>query len=181
MNRNLVKGATAFALLLGASLVFSGTAQAGFFSNLFKGKHSSCCAPEPVCCEPAPEPCCAPEPACCGAAPVMESGSVSSQGYELAPGETIVPGSVTTGEAPMAAPAAEAPAAEVPAAPPAPPAAPSAGDAVPSSSDAAPPAPKKDAAKKKEAKPEPKKEAADEAAPPAPPAPAPTPDANTDI
>lgn len=89
---------------------------------------------------------------------VMESSPVSSEGFDLAPGETLVPGSVSTGEA-AAAPAAEA----------APEMAPSAGDAVPSSSDEAPAAPAADAAA----------DAAEEAAPPAPPAP--TPDANTDI
>ena len=184
MHRNLVKGTTAFALILGASLVFSGTADAGLFGNLFKKDccapaHShggglfshlksrscggglfsrlhgrdDCCAPEPVCCEPEPV-CCEPEPTCCGGEmatvvepavgagctncgeSVVESAPMTGGDYDLAPGETVVPGSVETGEptgdSSEAPEAPEAPASE--------------GDSVPSSSDeAAPPAPTPDA------------------------------------
>ncbi len=114
MNRTVVSGIAAFALLIGAGLAMSETAEAGncgggLFSKLhakkcgggglfsghhrdrgcgggglFSGHHrdrgcggglfarlkakhaSSCCAPEPACCEPAPEPCCAAAPAPCG-------------------------------------------------------------------------------------------------------------------
>lgn len=99
MNRTLVSGLVAFALIMGAGLAMSDTAEAGCFGarrcggishcGIFnkgcgggllarlKAKH--CCAPAPVCCEPAPcepvecepveccepEPCCEPDP-CCG-------------------------------------------------------------------------------------------------------------------
>jgi len=180
MTRNLVKGTAAFALLLGASMMVTTPAQAGGFLSKLFGKKSSCCAPAPVCCQPAPVTCCEPAPVtqpCCGsemAAPMM-GDMQSSQGYDLAPGETLVPGSVNIA-AEEAAPAAEAAApaaeeaapateeaAEAPAAEEAAPAteeaaaeeAPAAGDAVPSSSDeaavdaaeeAAPPVPQPDAA-----------------------------------
>lgn len=201
MHRNLVKVTTAFALIMSASVVYSGTADAGLFGKLFKKdccapshggglfsnlgsrscggglfsrlhSHNDCCAPEPVCCEPEPvccepEPvCCEPEPVCCEPAPacgppeptccggsmvaepavgagcsdcggsVVESAPMSSAGYDLAPGEMLVPGSVSTQEAAPEAPeAAEASEEES-----------SEGDAVPSSSDEeAPPAPTPDA------------------------------------
>ena len=122
----------------------------------------TCCTPEPTCCTPEPT-CCTPEPTCCGesvAAPVVDGCSscggeavtvssvdgdsmmqspvesgVSSEGYDLAPGETLVPGSVTSSEAAPAEPAAEAAPAE-PAAEEAP--AEPAAEAVESSSDAPP-------------------------------------------
>lgn len=169
MNRNLVTGIAAFALLVGASLMMAETAQAGhcgggLFSRLhanrcgggglFSGhhrkggcggglfsrlhaRHASCCEPAPApapCCEPAPAPCapapCEPapapcyepasacggcggsacggcggcaEPACGGCAtPTMDCGAcggammTSPEGYDLAPGESVVPGSVQT-------------------------------------------------------------------------------------
>ncbi len=137
MSRNLVKGTVAFALLVGATLTTTSSANAGgLFHSLFAKHH--CCQPQP-CCEPAPVQCCEPAPqSCCGgdahhghhghhhaqavqpccggeaqAAPqmgagcvgcgggnsVMASSGVNSQGIELAPGETLVPGSVTTGSA----------------------------------------------------------------------------------
>jgi hypothetical protein len=98
----------------------------------------SCCAPEPTCCEPAPAPCCAPEPAPCGgcgnaapapcsscggsvmSAPMMSATVGSDAGFELADGETLVPGSVQNTE-PAGEPAAA------------------------SASDAAPPVPQPDA------------------------------------
>ena len=74
-----------------------------------------CCEPAPVaCCEPAPEPCCAPAPvACCEPAPACGGCEVAAPvaaapccggevmhggdaGYDLAPGESLVPGSVST-------------------------------------------------------------------------------------
>jgi hypothetical protein len=135
MNRKLVSGIAVFALVVGATLATGSSAQAGQGGGLFAKLHAAksqlicnikakraaknCCAPEPVCCEPAPAPCCepapccAPEPApccepapvvaapCCEAAPVAApccggeiEGAVSSEGYNLAPGETLVPGSV---------------------------------------------------------------------------------------
>ncbi|WP_146597725.1 hypothetical protein [Novipirellula aureliae] len=110
----------------------------------------TCCAPAPSCCTPEPS-CCAPAPSCCGqsvAAPVAQGctscgggvvvdggGSTmqspmeaSSEALDLAPGETLVPGSVTTSEAEAASEAADATA--EPAA--------AAADAVESSSDAPP-------------------------------------------
>ncbi len=99
----------------------------------------TCCAPEPVC---APEPtCCAPEPTCCDAAPApacgceaapavqaapccggevvygAEAGGVTHSegtdgGYDLAPDETLVPGSVSTVGAESADVVAPAPVAE---------------------------------------------------------------------
>lgn len=81
MNRTLVSGLVAFALIMGAGLAMSDTAEAfgfgarrcggvsnhglfrkgcggGLFSRL-KAKH---CCPQPACCEPAP--CCEPQPCC---------------------------------------------------------------------------------------------------------------------
>lgn len=108
MNRTLVSGFAAFALVVGAAFAMTETtAEAGHCGGglfarlharhcgggLFNGgcgggklfnhgcgggllarlraKHaSSCCAPEPACCEPAPAPCCEPAPApCCEPAP----------------------------------------------------------------------------------------------------------------
>lgn len=194
MNRTVVSGFAAFALLIGAGLAMNvTTAEAGhcggglfarlhakhcgggLFSGLkshgcggghglfakkscgggllarLKAKHAAkccapapacapapepCCAPEPEpCCAPEPEPCCAPEPApCCGdAAPVaapccdgavMEGATMSTDagGYDLAPGETLVPGSVETveGGGELSAPASSSDEAAEEAAPPAP-------------------------------------------------------------
>jgi len=185
MNRTVVSGIAAFALLIGASLMLTETtAEAarcggGLIAKMKAKRAAKCCAPEPVCCQPAPTcggrvgllaklkakraarkccapeptccpepaPCCAPEPApccapapCCGgevaAAPapccggggeVVQGAVVSDQGFDLAPGETLVPGSVQTvgggeaaaassSDAEMPAPAAEA-AGEAPPAP----------------------------------------------------------------
>lgn len=97
MNRTMVSGIAAFALLFGAIHAMSAsTAEAGLLSkhraNKACGEAShcggghvgilarhrarrgnDCCAPAPEpCCEPAPETCCAPEPApapCCAPAP----------------------------------------------------------------------------------------------------------------
>ncbi|WP_236615938.1 hypothetical protein [Rhodopirellula europaea] len=164
-----------------------------------------CCEPAPApCCEPAPEPCCEPAPApcceaapapapccgepapapvveaapCCGGevAPVME-GSVmqSSEGFDLAPGETLVPGSVVTGEAAAAteeaapaAPVADAEATEE-AAPPAPVADEAPAAEAPAAEEAAPAAPAAEEVKSSS-------DQVEEAAPPVP-----QPDANTDI
>jgi hypothetical protein len=231
MNRNLVKGMTAFALILGVSLVFSSSADAGFglfkklgggccapepscggglFAKLkakkcggglfakLKAKHAGCCEPEPVCCEPAPEPvCCEPAPAPCCEAPVVEAPccgevvmeapveapccggevmteaapmemSVSSEGFELAPGETLVPGSVMTGEAAEAAPVADDEAAVADEE-----AAPVAADALEEEKKMDAPV---EAAEPAPAASDEISSSSDEAAPPAP-----TPDANTDI
>lgn len=178
-------------------------------------------APAP-CCEPAPAPCCeaAPAPApCCGetvAAPVVEAAPCcgdemapmmeapmmhsemgtsvmeSSQGFDLAPGETLVPGSVSTGAAAAAAATTEEAA-------PAAPAAPVADDAADASTgeEAAPPAPAAEEAPAAEAPaaeaPAEEAPAAEEAAPAADEVksssdqaeeaapPVPQPDANTDI
>ncbi len=97
------------------------------------------CCPEPAPCCPEPAPCCAPEPApccggvvaapapCCGGGEVVQGAVVAGgdQGFDLAPGETLVPGSVQTvgggeaaaassSDAEMPAPAAEAPPAPTP-------------------------------------------------------------------
>lgn len=91
MNRTLVSGVVAFALIVGAGLAMSDTAEAGHCGGvrhcgggicgghhgLFRGgcggglfsrlRARHCCAPAPVCCEPAPcepAPCCEPEPCC---------------------------------------------------------------------------------------------------------------------
>jgi len=150
MNRTVVSGLAAFALLIGATLaltettVQAGHCGGGLFAKLhargncggglFSGhgllqrgcgggllsklhaRHSApdccapapdpCCAPAPEpCCAPAPEPCCAPAPACggCEVAPVAVApccgGEVVHGGdaeYDLAPGESVVPGSVST-------------------------------------------------------------------------------------
>lgn len=90
MNRTMVSGIAAFALLIGAGHAMNATtAEAGLFSKWRAkracGGHSHCgaghsvdpcCAPvADPCCEPAPEPCCAPAPApepCCAPAPAPE-------------------------------------------------------------------------------------------------------------
>ncbi len=189
MNRTVVSGIAAFALLIGAMAMNPSTAEAGrcggglfaklqarncggggLFSGhqrdrgcggggLFSGhqrdrgcgggllarlrarRAAKCGAPEPAdcceaapapCCEPAPAPCCDPAPApCCGqaAAPVapccggVVAGGASDGGYDLAPGETLVPGSVETvdGGGDLPAPVSSSDAAPVEeAAPPAP-------------------------------------------------------------
>ena len=92
MNRTMVSGIAAFALVLGASFAMTETANAGGIMSMLQGKRgcstnscglfsrmkakmasSSCCAPEPTCCEPEPA-CCAPEPApCCAPEPAPAS------------------------------------------------------------------------------------------------------------
>jgi hypothetical protein len=84
MNRTLVSGLVAFALITGAGLAMSDTAEAGCFGarrcggvsnhgmfrtgcggGLFSKLRAkrNCCAPEPVCCTPEPV-CCEPAPCC---------------------------------------------------------------------------------------------------------------------
>lgn len=119
---------------------------------------ASCCQSAPAsapCCESAPAPCCGGDAGMAVEAAPMEVGSgcegCGNQGYNLAPGETLVPGSVHTvgsGDA-AAAPAVGAPAAAAPAAagdlPPAPTPAPAAESASPSDAGTPPPAPTPDA------------------------------------
>jgi hypothetical protein len=80
MNYSVKSGLVA-GLVWVAMSVQAPQAEAGLFKKLFaKCGASSCCEPEPTCCEPAPEPVCcepapepvcepAPEPVCCEPAP----------------------------------------------------------------------------------------------------------------
>ncbi len=78
--------------------LFAGTADAGCFGN-----RPNRCRSAPVVCAPCTPALCSPvicnpcnvQPQCFGGTAVM-STDAGSQGFQLAPGETLVPGSVRT-------------------------------------------------------------------------------------
>ena len=65
MNRSVLCGVAGLAMLVAFAMSTADQkAHAGLFGGLFK---KGCCAPAPVCCEPAPAPvCCEPAPSCGG-------------------------------------------------------------------------------------------------------------------
>lgn len=85
----------------------------GLFAKLrakLAAHKASCCAPEPVCCEPAPAPCCEPAPApCCEPAPAPCCGSAPAPAPCCGGSGEVVYGETIISEAPVESASDEVP------------------------------------------------------------------------